>query len=880
MAVVSDEVLDHAARSFTYYLGGLTALVLSLLVLLRWRVLGPLAGISTRLDAIGRGLQPAPPGAAGSREFAGVERAVMHLGELMHEQRLARERLEQAGRSIDRLRRQNELILNSAGDGIFGLDRDGVVTFVNHAALRMVGWDANDLVGRPVGQLLHGPQAEAAGEECSPILATLKEGTVHRVDDAWFWRWNTLRFPVEYTSTPIVEQGQVGGAVVVFRNVIERRRTEEELRLAASTFDSSEAILITDPQGTILRANQAFCEMSGYPLEEAVGRNAGFQKSGRHDRAFYQAMWEGLLHDGRWEGELWNRRKTGEVYPLWYSISAVRDDAGEITHFVAHSTDISAMKRTETQLRAAITAAEAASRAKTGFLATMSHEIRTPLNAVLGLLGLLQDEALEPRLRGYVRTARDAGEALLALVSDILDYSKMEAGKLELEESPFDPARLLASVRALLEPRALEKRLGFHLELDSAMPDAVRGDPGRLRQVLLNLAGNAIKYTQSGKVSVRLESRPVGGSRHRLRYIVEDTGIGIPAERQAELFTEFTMLDASYARRYGGTGLGLAISRRLVELMGGRIGVDSTPGQGSRFWFELELPESELPASTSSLELPALPECRPARVLLAEDVAANRLVAKELLERAGHLVDSVADGEEALHAVTAYPYDLVLMDVSMPRMDGLQATREIRALDGPVARIPIVAMTAHAMRGDRESFLAAGMDDYLHKPVVREELLLMVARWSSARADAAEAFEPMAQRQPEPLPGSDRVEVANAAVDAETLTQLGRDTDPALVPELVKLFLDDARGRVTRIAQAVADADLACIEHEAHALGSSAATYGLPGIHRAARRCEELLRTGDHPGGIAGARALVSEADPAFTALERHLQHAMANTAD
>ncbi|HEY5789996.1 MAG TPA: ATP-binding protein [Gammaproteobacteria bacterium] len=523
----------------------------------------------------------------------------------------------------------------------------------------------------------------------------------------------------------------------------------------------------------------------------------------------------------------------------------------------SYAGELETRRKVESELREAVALAEAANRAKAGFLATMSHEMRTPLNAVLGLLGLLQDETLRPRQRELVGTAREAGETLLDLISDILDLSKMGAGKLQLENSAWEPAGLLQSVHRLLQPKAVEKGLALRLALPERLPGAVLGDPGRLRQVLLNLAGNAVKYTERGSVVIGLEVTPGDGRGQRLRFSVVDTGIGIAGERQAEVFTEFTMLDASYARRYGGTGLGLAISRQLVELMGGRIGVDSELGQGSRFWFEVELPETEQPVSRSALDLPLLPALRPARLLLAEDVAANRLVARELLQRVGHHVDTVADGAEALQAVTGYPYDLVLMDVSMPGMDGLQATRAIRELDGPVARIPIVAMTAHAMCGDREAFLAAGMDDYLQKPVDRVELLATVARWC-AEHPRGEACQPDA---------TTAAAASSAEIDQRTLEQLARDTDPALVPELVALFLDDARGRVARIRQALAATDLARVEDEAHALGSSAGTYGLPGIQRAARHCEEALRGGDRAAGIAAAQRLVELADPAFSAL-------------
>ncbi len=307
------------------------------------------------------------------------------------------------------------------------------------------------------------------------------------------------------------------------------------------------------------------------------------------------------------------------------------------------------------------------------------------------------------------------------------------------------------------------------------------------------------------------------------------------------------------------------------------MGYSSREGQGSRFWFKVELEACELPTVRHAGGSTArkAPVGRSARILLAEDVAANRKLAKELLQRAGYTVDAVSDGGEAVTAVSGFPYDLVLMDISMPMVDGLEATRRIRALPDPLCRIPIIAMTAHAMTGDRESFLAAGMDDYLQKPVNNEALLDAVARWSQGTAGVRLAASVSDQ---EPPPGGEtpaRPSVtlgvdAVDLVDPETLAQLGRDTDPDLVSELVGLFIDDARGRVERIASALDEGDMATIDHEVHALGSSSATYGLPAMHRLARRCEEALRESDEVQGRELAAALVDSAAEAFDALERH----------
>jgi PAS domain S-box-containing protein len=870
---VEAEVGEHVLTSILFFVGGLLLMSLLMFLALRHVALAPLQRLTARLQEIAAGELVGHLPEAASREMTVLNGAVNDLGEALLEKAQANERLVRATSSLEHLQRRSELVLNSAGDGIIGLDAEGVVEFVNDTAAQLIGCSRRDVVGMPVLKLVHlgRPEDVPATEEDAAMLDAIEHGRSRRVTNGTFWRWNRTSFPVEYTSTPIRQKGRVEGAVVVFRNVAERRQIEQEQRLAAITFDSKEAMMVTDAQGIIMRVNQAFSEVSGYRVEEVVGRNAGFQKSGRHDQHFYAGLWRALHDSGYWEGELWNRRKDGEVYPLWYSISAVRNDAGETTHYVSHATDLSRVKQTELELRAAIAKAEAANQAKAGFLAMMSHEMRTPLNAVLGMLGLLQDAELSTRLREYVTTAREAGEGLLDLISDILDFSKMDAGKLELEYSPFDSVRLLSHVSALLQQRAEEKGLRFEVAIAEGGRSGFVGDAGRIRQVLLNLAGNAIKFTEQGEVRLELVVTPIADDRFRLGFSVTDTGIGIQEDRQADLFNEFTTLDASYARRYDGAGLGLAISRRLVELMGGAIGFSSQEGRGSRFWFELELDACEPPAVEAESQMPVAQHH--ARVLLAEDVAANRKLAKELLERAGHTVDAVSDGEEAVTAVSGFPYDLVLMDISMPGVDGLEATRRIRALPGPLGRIPIIAMTAHAMTGDREAFLAAGMDDYLQKPINREALLGAIARWSQgaaseqvigSRADDAGGHDDQARDGL--AAGGDQAAVA--MVDAETLAQLGRDTSPELVPELVGLFVADARERIARIASALQEERLEVVDHEVHALGSSSATYGLPAMHRLARRCEEALRAGDETRGRELAAALVASAAEAFEALE------------
>ena len=437
---------------------------------------------------------------------------------------------------------------------------------------------------------------------------------------------------------------------------------------------------------------------------------------------------------GYLESEFIVQRKDGSLFPALYVFNMLKDERGRSMGFASVSIDLTERKRVEEDLLLAKERAESATRAKSQFLANMSHEIRTPMNAVIGLTGLLLSTPINSEQRDYIETIRSSGDSLLAVISDILDFSKIEGGMLESE--PFDLHKVLEDSVNMVSSPARDKGIALSFSLEPGVPRQILGDQARLKQILVNLLGNAVKFTEKGEISATVSAsgppQKMGGL-EEIMFAVKDTGIGISRDHMGRLFQSFSQADPSTTRKYGGTGLGLVISKNLAERMGGRIWAESEPGKGSVFYFTIKgrpspgvlpaEPEDILPGPLAEFEGQSRSNLR---ILLAEDNAVNQLVALRMLERLGCRADTAANGKEVLKAMQNRSYDIVLMDVQMPEMDGLEAARRIRSSKG--VQPYIIAMTAHAMKGDREVCLEAGMDDYVSKPVRMEELRAAMQR--------------------------------------------------------------------------------------------------------------------------------------------------------
>ena len=634
---------------------------------------------------------------------------------------------------------------------------------------------------------------------------------------------------------------------------------EREAMQSAMLDAALDAIVTIDEAGRVVAFNPAAERMFGYAAAEARGAlladliiPAERREAHQAGLARYLATGVGPVLGKRIE--VTALRRGGEEFPVELAVVPIELAGG--TRFTAYLRDITERRRVEGEVAAAKEAAEAASEAKSRFLANVSHEIRTPLNGVVGMAGLLLGSELQPDQRHYAERVRQSAEILLRLINDLLDFSKVEAGQLDLEVVPFSPRQLLDRVLAPFAPTAARTGVRLVGRVAPDVPPALRGDPGRLHQILANLVSNALKFTEQGSVHVGVAIDEVVDDLVHLRVSVSDTGIGIPAEAQARVFDPFSQVDGSAARRHGGTGLGLAIVRDLVALFGGEVGVDSAPGRGSTFWFTAPL------ATARADELRADDEAEaeerdggaPSRILIAEDNHINQEVIAAIVTELGHRADVVADGVEAIAALENVPYDLVLMDCQMPRMDGYRATELIRQQLGGERRVPIIAMTADAVDGARQRCLRAGMDDYVSKPLRPSDVAALLRRWLGGGEHAA------APAAPPPT------KAVAAAIDQRVLDDLyalERRGGNAFVDDIIARFLADAPAQLAALRRASQAGDAYAMMRGAHDLKSTSGSLGALRLSRLCHDLQNQARSGAAPDAATLVEAIAAELDRA-----------------
>ena len=636
---------------------------------------------------------------------------------------------------------------------------------------------------------------------------------------------------------------------------LEQRRLEIEaaqetlLQLSSAVKNSPAGIIITDCHGKIEYINPKFIETTGYLAAEVLGQTPRILNSGTHPQELYHELWSTILDGREWRGDLCNRKKNGDLYWEHSSISPIKDKQGKITHFVAIKEDVTEQKRQAEELLLATDAAQAANRAKSDFLANMSHEIRTPLNAIIGFSALTLDSSLPPVQHDYIQKVNTAGALLLSLINDILDFSKIEAGQLAMEQIPFRLETTISTVTSVLQQKAFDKGLKLLVETAPGIPSCLLGDPHRLGQIILNLLGNAIKFTEQGEVTLLTSLSKQEDKQLQLKFTVRDTGIGFSAAHSKKLFQPFSQADGSTTRRFGGTGLGLSISKQLVELMAGEIWCESTPGQGSSFcftaWFGL-CEEKDLEQCRSQNTIKPKDKGLPfdfsgVRILLVEDNQINQQLAIALLQQTGAVLDLAANGKEAVTMITSgsTSYNLVLMDIQMPVMDGYEATRLIRE-DSRFATLPIIAMTAHTMQDELQKINQAGMVAIITKPIVVQTMLRTMATFLHKQEAASFAPESTAVRCkaapafPENIVGLE----IEAAVN-----RLGGDRNLYLV--MLSFFIRDCATAGTGIKEALLARDTELAARKAHTIKGIAGTIGAEELAKLAKSLENAIVSGE-----------------------------------
>ena len=753
-------------------------------------------------------------------------------------------------------------IFNSANFSSIATDAKGVIQIFNVGAERMLGYSAAEVMNTITPADISDPQELIAraqalsgelGTDITPGFEALVFKASRGIEDIYeltYIRKDGTRLPAVVSVTALRDvQDLIIGYLLIgtdntARKLVEEEQKQSDQRLRDQQFytrslieSNIDALMTTDPSGIITDVNKQMEALTGCTRDELIGApfKDCFTDPDRAEAGIKRVLNEKSVTDY----ELTARTRDGKQTVVSYNATTFYDRSRTLQGVFAAARDITERKRVERELQHAKAAAESASRTKSDFLASMSHEIRTPMNAIMGIADLLAKTSLTPEQDKYVQIFRRSGENLLNLINDILDLSKVEASQLDLEKTGFSLSDHLEKVIEMVAPRAQEKNLSLDCEIEPSVSNDLVGDPTRLRQVLLNLLGNAIKFTETGNVSLKVEPDGDISAPTALRFTVSDTGMGIAKNKLAAIFERFTQADSSTTRRFGGSGLGLTISKRLVELMGGRVWVTSEVDKGSTFGFAVPFEiwvGADSPANAPIGTDTDTPQ-RALRILMAEDSPDNCTIALAYLEDTPHQVDVAETGLIACEMFKAEHYDLVLMDRQMPVMDGLTATRALRAWEKSNGRTPtpIIALTASALKGDRETCLAAGCTAYLTKPIKQDVLLQAIRDFSAAG--------------PQP-------HQANGRPDDQGARSAQRLTDQ------IPAYLENCRQNVILMQAALDRADFETVAILGHNLRGSGGSFGFQDITELGAGLEQTCEDTD----LAGTRRLLG-------ALSRYLDN-------